>query len=319
MDDGLAICPSKHRLTDMICYLKEHFEITQGSAEMYVGLHISRDHKTRRLWIDQTQFILNLLQKYGYADAHPVSTPMDSNVHLQAPLKDDSDIPDYPYQSIVGSLLYCATITRADIATATTTVAKFSSNYREIHCTAVKRILKYLRGNTHFAICYSGSAKSNLLTSYSNADYAGDLDDRKSRSGCILMLNHGPISWLSRKQQCTTSSTTESEYIAACLTAKETVWSRRLLADMGYPQSSPTQLFSDNQAAIRLVANPEYHKRTKHIDVVYHLIREFQEHGEIIVSYIHTADQLADILTKALTPDKFLKLRTMISISKKQA
>ena len=306
VDDGLAICPSKHHLDDMICYLKEHFEITQGSAEMYVGLHISRDRKTRRLWIDQTQFISNMIQKYGYGDAHPVSTPMDCNVHLQAPLKDDqSHIPDYPYQSIVGSLLYCATITRADIATATTTVAKFSSNYTEIHCTAVKRILKYLRGTTHFAICYSGSEKSNLLTSFSDADYAGDLDDRKSRSGCILMLNHGPISWLSCKQQCTASSTTESEYIAACLTAKETVWSPRLLADMGYCQSSPTQLFSDNQAAIRLVANPKYHKRTKHIDVVYHLIREFQEHGEIIVSYVHTADQLADILTKALPRTSF--------------
>ena len=115
---------------------------------------------------------------------------------------------------------------------------------------AIKHILKYLRGTADFANCYSSFGKSNPLTSYLDANYAGDLDNQKSHSGCILMLNHGPISWLSCKQQCTASSTTKSEYVGACLTTKETVWSRQLLTDMSYPQSSPTQLFSNDQAAI---------------------------------------------------------------------
>jgi hypothetical protein len=149
-----------------------------------------------------------------------------------------------------------------------------TTNFREIHCTAVKRILKYLRGTTDYALCYSSdNTAPNSLVAYTDADYAGDLNDRKSRSGSILLLNNGPVIWLSRKQPCTATSTTESEYVAASLTSKEAVWARRLLADIGFNQQVPTPLYSDNQSAIRLVQNPEFHKRTKHIDVVFHLIR----------------------------------------------
>lgn len=172
----------------------------------------------------------------------------------------------------MGSLLYVSVKTRPDIPNATTTVSKFSSNYREIHCTAAKRIIKYLKGTQNFALCYGPTSQPNILTTYSDADYAGDIDDRKSRSGCVLMLNGGPISWLSRKQTCTASSTIESEYIAACLASKETVWCRRLLRELTFIQPGPTRLLCDNQSAIRLVYNPEYHKRTKHIDVAFHLI-----------------------------------------------
>ena len=122
---------------------------------------------------------------------------------------------------------------------------------------------------------------------------------------------------LSRKQPCTATSTTESEYVAASLTSKEAVWARRLLADIGFHQQVPTPLYSDNQSAIRLVQNLEFHKRTKHINVVFHLIRELQEQGHISVFYVPTKLQLADILTKALPPDTFHKLRLALNISKK--
>jgi hypothetical protein len=158
---------------------------------------------------------------------------------------------------------------------------------------------------------------NHVLLAYTDADYAGDLNDRKSRSGSILFLNDGPVLWLSRKQPCTATSTTESEYVAASLTSKEIVWARRLLHDLGFPQSNPTPLFSDNQSAIRLVQNPEFHKRTKHIDVLYHLIREFQSRGEITLFYVPTRLQLADILTKPLTPDIFAKLRDALNLGKK--
>ena len=239
------------------------------------------------------------------------------NVHLQFPPKDDdTSIPDFPYQNLVGCLLYISCITRPDISLATTTVSQYNSNYREIHCTAVRRIMKYLHGTVDFGICYSGSSTPNVLSTYADANYAGDLDDRKSRTGCILLLNGGPISWLSRKQQCTASSTTESEYIAAATSSKETKWHRCLLMEMGHIQRLPTKLYGDNQAALRLVLNPEYHKRTKHIDVAYHVIREHQQRGIVSMTYVNTHQQLADILTKPLTPDKFCKLRTSLNLIK---
>jgi hypothetical protein len=249
-----------------------------------------------------------------------VTTPCDPHVSLCHPSAGDTNthVPQFPYQEIFGSLLYLATHSRPDIAHAVSVVAQYASNFWEIHCTDVKRILKYLQGTIDFALCYSrDSTEPHLLTAFTDADYAGDINDRKSRSGSLLFLNNGPVIWLSHKQPCTASSTTESEYVAASLTSKEVVWARRLLGDIGFSQSRPTPLYSDNQSAIRLVQNPEFYKRTKHIDVVFHLIREFQTRGDISVSYVPTRLQLANILTKALTPDVFHKLRSALNLTKK--
>ena len=320
VDDGLAMYQDKSLLAKMITHLKTKFEVTVGDADVYVGLHITRDLDHRKLYVDQQRYTETLLTRFGYENANPVSTPSDPHVPLSYPPPNDSDTPvfNFPYQEIAGSLLYLATHSRPDIAHAVSVVAQYSTNFREIHCTAVKRILKYLRGTTDYALCYSSDHNApNSLVAYTDADYAGDLNDRKSRSGDILLLNNGPVLWLSRKQPCTTTSTTESEYVAASLTSKEAVWARRLLADIGFSQHVPTPLFSDNQSAIRLVQNPEFHKWTKHIDVVFHLIRELQERGDISVFYVPTKLQLADILTKALTPDTFHKLRNALNISKK--
>lgn len=102
-------------------------------------------------------------------------------------------------------------------------VSQFSNNYHKIHCNAISCIAKYLRGTSNFFLCYNGSEGSNILQTYANADYAGDLDDSKSRSVCVILLNKAPILWLSRKQLCTATYTTESEYIAASFASKETV------------------------------------------------------------------------------------------------
>lgn len=243
------------------------------------------------------------MTKFGYQDANRVSTPNDVHVHPRVPRPDESESQlDFPYQEIVGSLMYLATYSQPDIAQAVSIVSKFSNNFREIHITIVKRILKYLRGTTNYAIQYGKTKHPNHQVTYANADYAGDLDNRKSRSGTILILNGGPILWLSRKQACTATSTTESEYVAASLAAKETVWVCRLLHDIGYPQKILLRtLFSNNQSAIRLVLKPEFHKHRKHIDVVFHLIREFQDKEEISVNNVPTKLQLDDNLTKSLT------------------
>ena len=320
VDDGLVMCSDQTLLKKLIAHLQTKFEVTVGDADVYVGLHITRNFSHNRLFVDQQRFTETLLAKYGFHNVNVVSTPSDPHVHLTSPLPDDCDssIPNFPYQEIVGYVLYLATHSRPDIAQAVSVVSQYATNFREIHCTAVKRILKYLRGTTDFALCYSSVSTGNqILVAYTDADYAGDLNDRKSRSGSLLFFNNGHVLWLSRKQPCTTTSTTESEYVAASLTSKEIVWARRLLNDLGFPHSKPTSLFSDNQSAIRLVQNPEFHKRTKHINVVYHLIREIQARGEIEVLYVPTRLQLADILTKALTPEIFQKLRAALNLGPK--
>lgn len=138
VDDGLAICSDLSKLDDMVAHLKQQFEITVGSADMYIGLHITRDRFHRAIYLDQARFIETFLAKYGFSDLASVNTPADPNVRLQKPLPDD-ELADtnFPYQSCVGSLLYVQTWSRPDIVQAVTTVSQYSSNYRKIHCTAV--------------------------------------------------------------------------------------------------------------------------------------------------------------------------------------
>ena len=147
--------------------------------------------------------------------------------------------------------------------------------------------------------------------------YDGDLNDRKSWSGSIIFLNNGPTIWLGCKQSCMASSTTESEYVVVSLTSKKIVWARRFLAYLGFSQPKTTPFLFDNQFVIRLALNPKFHKWKKYIDVLFHLIREFQARGDIFVSYVPTRLQLVGILTKALTPDTFHKWRFALNLSMK--
>lgn len=145
--------------------------------------------------------------------------------------------------------------------------------------------MRYLSGTKHLGIKYTKCENLNL-EGFSDSDYAGDIDTRRSTSGYVFKLSDGPITWMSKRQNCITLSTAEAEYIAACLAVKESVWIRKLLCDLGYFQNNPTQIHVDNQSAIRLVKNPEFHCRTKHIDIKYHFIREKFDNQEIDVTYI---------------------------------
>jgi hypothetical protein len=220
----------------------------------------------------------------------------------------------FPYAEVIGSLQFAQLGTRFDISYAVAHAAKFTAHPKAVHVNAVKRILKYLQGTSSMCITYSGTSNNHVLEGFCDADYAMDLDDRKSRSGLVLKLNGGPISWGSRKQGCTAGSTTEAEYVAAHLATQEIIWTRRLLSDLDYAQMQPTALWSDNQAAIRLVRNPEFHRRTKHIDVKYHIIREAHISGQININYVSTNDQVVDLFTKPLPCDRFERFRGLLGM-----
>ncbi|UYV74011.1 hypothetical protein LAZ67_11001823 [Cordylochernes scorpioides] len=192
--------------------------------------------------------------------------------------------------------MYLMTGTRPDIAYAVSRVSQFMNNPGPSHWTAVKKIFGYLKATKNIGICFGGSSCTTSLIGFSDADFAGDLDTIKS------MLNNGPISWC------------KSEYIAASKATKEAIWLRQLLRELHQEQVKPTTIFCDNQSCIRLVHNPEYHKRTKHIDISYHFIRDqFQKHA-IDLLYVCSNDQAADIFTKALPPERYRRLRSQLGL-----
>ncbi len=216
------------------------------------------------------------------------------------------------YQSMVGSLLYAAMATRPDIAQAVSVVSKFNANPNAAHLMAVKRILRYLKGTLNLALKYERS-DSGTLIGYSDADWAGDQDDRRSTTGNVFLLGGGAVSWLSKKQSTVALSTAEAEYVALSQAAQECVWFRRLLSDLGM-DVSPVMILEDNQGAIAIAKNPVDNSRTKHIDIRYHYICECVQNGQIQLQYCPTDDMKADILTKPLVRQKFVYLRSQIGL-----
>ncbi|UYV66529.1 hypothetical protein LAZ67_4001965 [Cordylochernes scorpioides] len=304
----------------LICsYLNSNFEIKTFTADYFLGLQIYRDRTTKMLFLHQASYIERTLEHYNLLDIKLQSVPSDPYSKLTKEMcpKDNQEIEEMnkiPYRQTIGSLMYLMTGTRPDIAYAVSRVSQFMNNPGPSHWTAVKKIFGYLKATKNIGICFGGSSCTTTLIGFSDADFAGDLDTRKSTTGYVFMLNNGPISWCSQKQNCVSLSTTESEYIAASKATKEAIWLRQLLRELHQEQVKPTTIFCDNQSCIRLVHNPEYHKRTKHIDISYHFIRDhFQKHA-IDLLYVCSNDQAADIFTKALPPERYRRLRSQLGL-----
>ena len=257
VDDGL-ICFSRGTNIDHILdTMDQAFSNTRGPTGCYVGLQITRRRNTHEIFLDQTHYLTKLIRRFGFHDSIPLSIPADPHTSLSFLFSDDSLPPShFPYQTIVGCLQFAYIGTRPDLSYAVSVAAKFCANPSPAHCNALRRILKYLARTLHLGISFSGNNHPLSLTAYSDADFAINLDDRKSRSGFIFFVNHGPVFWASRKQASCASSTTEAEYLAASSTTKEIIWHRCLLTSLGKTPTSPTPLFTNNQSALRLIKNP---------------------------------------------------------------
>jgi hypothetical protein len=258
--------------------------------------------------IHQNQYIQQLLTRHGMQDCSPVNTPMDTSVKLTA-AKDDEALADpKEYASIVGGLTFAACVTRPDITCAVGQLSQFLNNPSSKHMLAVKRVLRYLQGTPSLGITYRPPPLR--LTGYSDADWAGNVDTRRSTTGYVVMLNNGAVAWRSQRQPTVALSTMEAEYMALTEATKELKWIRNFLAELGCNNGKPdvpTDLYSDNQSAIALAKNPVSHARAKHIDIRHHFVRDAIQDQIIWVQYIPTAEMTADSLTKALGREKHEK------------
>ena len=236
-------------------------------------------------------------------ESDPVSTLVDFGSKLT---KEDegSNVDATYFRSLVGSLRYL-TCTRPDILYAVGLISRYMEEPKSPHLMAAKRILRYIKGTTSHGLLYS-STNNFELAGYSDSDWGGDMDDRKSTTGFVFYLGDTAFTWYSKKQAIVTLSTCEAEYVAASSAVCHAVWLRSLLKEMKCLQKGATKLCVDNKSAIALSKNPVYHERSKHIDVRYHFIREQVKNKEIEPVYIKSEDQVADIFTKPLKAELFL-------------
>lgn len=196
-------------------------------------------------------------------------------------------------------------------------ISRYMENPTEMHLRAAKRIFRYLKGTTDFGIFYKKVKKSSFL-GFTDSDYAGDIDDRKSTSGNVFLMSSGAISWSSKKQQIVTLSTTEAEFVAAASCSCQAIWLRRMLEVLGNQQQDSTTIYCDNVSAIRLSRNPVMHGRSKHIDVRYHFLRDLCKDGVIELQFCKSEDQVADLMTKPLKQPVFEKLRSVLGVCSRE-
>lgn len=306
--------------------LTKRFRMTDlGKASRFLGLEITQC-PTNGITVGQTEYITSMLKRYRMTNATTVSMPMDPTTHLFSYSVDDKNADAdriNQYQSIVGSLMYAALGTRPDISHSVAILSKYSAAPLSMHVTAALRVLRYLKKTATLVLHYPAGKPSRLtaymdahsLVAYTDSDWAGCSDTRKSISGGICFLGGGPVSWSAKSQTIVALSTLEAEYVAASDITREVIWLRRLLkevnpADIKSDTQPPTTVRCDNQGAIASITSGIVRSKTRHIAVKYHHSHDEQEKGTVRFEYIDSASNLADLFTKALpgtTHDRLLK------------
>ncbi|XP_014660662.1 uncharacterized protein LOC106804323 [Setaria italica] len=291
--------------------MKSSFKMSDlGCLSYYLGIEVKQERG--RITLCQAAYAAKLLERAGMSGCNSTQTPMETRLKLS---KKSSNPPVDPtlFRSIVGSLRYLVH-TRPDISSAVGYVSRFMEKPTTKHFSAVKHLLRYIAGRLHYGIVYTRDDNDLKLQGFSDADMAGDVEDRKSTTSVLFCLGRAPVTWQSQKQPVVALSSCEAEYIAASTAACQGIWLGRLLGSFYGRAASVANIHIDNQSAIQLCKNPVFHGWSKHIDTCFHYIRECVEGGRVAIHKIHTDDQLADILTKPLGRVRFQHLRLKIGV-----
>jgi hypothetical protein len=293
VDDCMILGKSMDDIRWVKKELFKSFEMKDlGKMETFLGMEIAIDNKKGTVEISHRQYIEKLLKRFGMEDSNPCGTPMDPGTKL----KDSENHTDEPYRELIGSLQYLALMTRPDIAVAVNMLGRYQSQPGKEHFMGLKRILRYLKGTMDYKLEYTRKDKC-CLEGFADADFANDEADRKSVSGYIFKVYGNTVSWSTKKQATVSLSSTEAEFIALSHAAKEGVWIRKLLDDIG-TQSEQFTIHEDNIPCIKISDEPREHQRMKHIDTKYMFVRELIKDRKIKLEYIATGEQQADIMTK---------------------
>lgn len=269
-----------------------------GTARQCVGLNIL--FSKEGISIDQSKYASEILEKYSMAESKPATTPSENGTQLSVKMIENEDVTGtVPYQAAVGSILYLAQGSRPDIAFAVNDVSRFNDRHGKEHWTAVKRIMRYIKQTVNYCILYRYSDDGDLH-GYCDSDFASDVDKRRSCTGFVFKLAEGAVSWGSKRQQTIALSTTEAEYMAMSFATQEAIWLRQFINQFGI-QIPPIVMLCDNQSAMAVAKEDSFRARTKHIDVKHHHIRDQLTNGVITIEYVSTNENVADVLTKAVS------------------
>jgi len=298
VDDGLLATKELKRAHELLDALNNIVELKRMECSNYLGFEvemIKNNCEARASYkLTQTRQIEKILKHFKMGTSNPLSTP-EEQFDPNADFRELSE--GVPFKELVGSLLYVARMTRPDIMHAVSIASKVAKPSID-SWNRLKRILRDLNSTRNMGLRYDPSEVCSL-EGYTDSDYAGDVETRRSTSGCVIMLGNSPVGWRCQRQQVVSLSTTESEYIAACELVEDIIPVRRLLREIGVIDDRPTPISIDNSSAVKMAQSGNYH-RTKHIDVRHKWLSGLNEKKIIEVKHVRSEEQLADALTKPL-------------------
>ncbi|RVW63341.1 Retrovirus-related Pol polyprotein from transposon RE1 [Vitis vinifera] len=310
VDDIILSGNDMEELQNLKKYLSEEFEVKDlGNLKYFLGMEVARSRKG--IVVSQRKYILDLLKETGMLGCKPIDTPMDSQKKLGIE-KESTPVDRGRYQRLVGRLIYLSH-TRPDIGFAVSAVSQFMHSPTEEHMEAVYRILRYLKMTPGKGLFFRKTENRDTEV-YSDADWAGNIIDRRSTSGYCSFVWGNLVTWRSKKQSVVARSSAEAEYRALAQGICEGIWIKRVLSELGQTSSSPILMMCDNQAAISIAKNPVHHDRTKHVEIDRHFITEKVTSETVKLNYVPTKHQTADILTKALPRPNFEDLTCKLGL-----
>ncbi|KAG6470071.1 hypothetical protein ZIOFF_071123 [Zingiber officinale] len=287
------------------------FEMSDlGLLSYYLGIEV--EQQKSRILLRQSTYAKKILSQFKMADCNATKHPMEPKKQLHKDLE-GTPVDATEYKRVIGCLRYLLH-TRPDLSYPVGMASRYMERPRTMHHKVVKQILRYLKGTIHFGLTYIKGPQEISIFGYSDSDLAGDLDGRKSTSGMTFYFNESLVSWNSQKQKTVALSSCEVEFMAATTATCHALWLRSLTSELTGEKTKPVTLFVDNKYAIALMKNPVFHGRSKHIDIRFHFIRECVENGQIVVEFINTGEQRADVLTKALPGVKLAVMRQLLGV-----
>jgi len=315
VDDILVLSDSIAHNEILKCDMEKKYKISwEQDTDSFLGFTITRDRANRSITISQPAYARHVVAQCGMTNCIISETPAD---HIKFTGTSAGKGDSKELRKIIGLLQYL-TNTRPDIMTAVNKVAKTMHDPTEEDMIAARKIVRYIAGTLDCGITFGNVNNTEvILVAYADASHrtdkknVKDLSELQSRTGNAFFIgnNTGAFAFLSQCQDLTAQSSQEAEIISLSEATRSVMHFRMLLEEMGFKQSAPTTIFEDNNAAISFAKGQGDFDRTKHIEIKHRLCVEKVEDGHIIVSYVDTTDQIADIFTKNLPPPEFKKIR----------
>ncbi|XP_035830959.1 uncharacterized mitochondrial protein AtMg00810-like [Helianthus annuus] len=309
VDDILLVTSSDQLRHQLMAHLASEFAMKDlGPLSFFLGIAVQKHNNT--MFLSQHAYARDIIDRAGMKSCNPVTTPVDIHTKLSAS-GEPFDNPTL-YRSLAGALQYL-TFTRPDICYAVQQICMHMHAPTMAHWHALKRIIRYIQGTISYGLTIGYSVDPSLMA-YTDADWAGFPDTRRSTSGFCVYYGDNLISWSSKRQATISRSSAEAEYRGVANVVAEICWLRNLLLELQQPLSRATLVYCDNVSAIYLSGNPVQHQRTKHVELDIHFVREQVQRGQVRILHVPSRYQIADIFTKGLPRVLFDDFRSSLGI-----